>query len=292
MISTAAADIRPTIPGLIVAGGIQPMSQRLDPLAPDIEVCHDARGELLAYCRTANGVLHVCMPDVASFSHVPGAGHVRAIPHRALTPEFILDTYHHCVLPLILPALGTQVLHASALAGTGGVVAFCASSGTGKSTIAAALGRRGYEVWADDAVAVDTAGSQPAALPLPFTTRLRPDAAWFLDCQGGPAAEVGQVKAGPVPLAALCVLRWMPDAAAPVTIERLDPAAACHATLTHAYCFSARDRGQRRRTIRDYLALTARVPVYDVAFRPGLERLPVILDAVEDIIGCVSMGKE
>ena len=283
--------LRPAIPRLIVLGGVQPMSGRLDPHAPDVEICHDARGGLLAYCRAADGVLHVDIPDLASFSHASGASHVRAIPHRPLTPDFILDTYHHCVLPLILPALGTQVLHASAVAGTDGVMAFCAASGTGKSTIALALARRGYAIWADDAVAVDTAGSQPAAVPLPFTMRLRPDAARFLDLESGAAVPEAQVDAGPVPLTALCLLRRTADAAAPVAIERLDAATACQAALAHAYCFSVRDPVQKRRTIRDYLALTARVPAYEVAFRPGLESLPVLLDAVEEIIGCVSTEK-
>ena len=85
--------LRPAIPGLIVADRVQPLSELPDPRAPDVEVCHNARGDLLAYCRGQNGALRVDLPDLASFSYERGARHVRAIPHRPLSAEFILDTY-------------------------------------------------------------------------------------------------------------------------------------------------------------------------------------------------------
>jgi hypothetical protein len=284
----------PAIPGLIVADRMQPTSELLDPLGPGVEVCLDARGDLLAYCRTENGTLRVDLPDLASFSYERGASHVRAIPHRPFSPGFILDTYHHCVLPLILPALGTEVLHASAVVGTDGVAAFCGVSGTGKSTIAVALARRGYAIWADDAVAVDMTEPEPAAVPLPFTVRLRADSTRFLDAAGerGTSIAADPVDAQCSPLAVLCMLRRTPgmlrrtpDATATVAVERLDAAATCRAALAHAYCFSVNDPAQKRRTISNYLALAGRVPAYEVRFCPGLEHLPVVLDAIQAIVG-------
>ena len=271
-----------TVPGLLVADPVQPMRAPLDPLAPDVEVCHDARGDVLAYCRTGNGTLRVDLPDLASFSYERGAGQVRANPHRPLSRGFILDTYHHCVLPLILPALGTEVLHASAVVGETGVAALCGVSGTGKSTIAVALARRGYTLWADDAVAVDVTGPRPTAVPLPFAVRLRADAARFVDAAGerGPSAEAAPADPRPLPLAVLCMLRRSPDMTASVVVERLDAATACREMLAHAYCFSVKDPAQKRRTVENYLTLTARVSAYDIRFRPGLEHLPAVLDAI------------
>ena len=275
------------VPGLIVADRVQPTSELLDSLAPGVEVCHDARGDLLAYCRAENGALRVDLPELASFSYEYGAGHVRAIPHRPLSPAFILDTYHHCVLPLILPALGTEVLHASAVVGVAGVAALCGASGTGKSTIAVALARRGYAIWADDAVAVDMAEPKPTAIPLPFTVRLRCDSARFVGAAGeqGPSTAPARAATEPVPLAVLCMLRRAPDAPATVVVERLEAASACRAALAHAYCFSVKDLAQKRRTIWNYLTMTGRVPAYEIRFRPGLAHLPVVLAAVEAIIG-------
>ena len=81
--------LRPAIPGLIVADRAQPTSELLDPLATGVEVCLDARGDLLAYCRAENGALRVDLPDLASFFYERGAGHVRAMPHRPLSPELL-----------------------------------------------------------------------------------------------------------------------------------------------------------------------------------------------------------
>jgi hypothetical protein len=255
-------------------------------LALDAEPCHDAGGDLLAYCWTADGTLRLYFPDLASFAYVPGSHAVTAVTHRNLTPDFLLDTYHHCALPLILPALGTSVLHASGVVGPNGVAAFCGASGTGKSTIAAALARRGYALWADDAVAVDVAGPRPITIPLPFASRLRPDAARWLGDAGtgaGPTARRTRDEQ-PTPLALLCMLRRAPDAREPVVIERLEAALACQAALGHAYCFSVKDPAQKRRTIESYLVLTSRVPAYEVRFRPDLEQLPTLLDAIEGLV--------
>ena len=284
----------PAIPGLIVADGVQPMDEPPNPLAPGVEACHDARGDLLAYCRALNGTLRVDMPDLASFSYERGAANVRAIPYRPLSPGFILDTYHHCVLPLILPALGREVLHASAVIGAEGVAALCGTSGTGKSTVAVALARRGYGIWADDAVAVDTAGCEPTAVLLPFTVRLRADSARFMDAAGerGTSIAADPVDAQSAPLAVLCMLQRTPDATATVAIRRLEAAAACRAALAHAYCFSVKDVAQKRRTIWNYLTMTGRVPTYEIRFRPGLEHLPAVLDAIEAIVGRTATDPE
>jgi len=282
--------IRGSIPGLIVADGVHPVSYPPDALPPDVEVCHDARGDLLGYCLTKAGTLHVDLPDLASFSYDGSAGHVRAVRHRPLSPGFITETYHHCVLPLLLPALGTEVLHASAVAGPAGVTALCAESGTGKSTMAVALARRGYAIWADDAVAVDTTGGEPTAVPLPFSIRLRADAVRFLHAAGerDPFPAQAPVEPPLTRLVVLCMLRRNPEQVGPVVVERLHAAAACRQALAHAYCFTVKDPAQRRRTIQNYLTLAARVPAYEIRFRPGFDRLPMILDAIEEIVGGAS----
>ena len=277
----------PTIPGLVLAD--DPVTP-LDPVAPDVEPCHDATGDLLAYCRATNGSLRVDMPDLASFSYERGASHVKAIPHRPLPPGLVLETYHHCVLPLILPALGIEVLHASAVGGTAGVAALCGPSGTGKSTFAVALGRRGYPIWADDAVAVDLGGHVPTAVPLPFTVRLHPSSARLLG-----SADAGGIAPGTwpgyrrrTPLAVLCMLRRAPEATASVELEQLEAAAACLAALGHAYCFSLKDAALKRRMIGNYLTIVGQVSVYEIRFRPGPEHLPAVLDAIEELLGHVA----
>ncbi|MGB8539216.1 MAG: hypothetical protein WCD57_22520 [Acidobacteriaceae bacterium] len=66
---------------------------------------------------------------------------------------------------------GLLPLHASAIAGTSGVVAFLANSGQGKSTLAAHLARRGFRVLADDVCLIDA--------PQPGSAMVIPTAPWL-----------------------------------------------------------------------------------------------------------------
>jgi hypothetical protein len=67
---------------------------------------------------------------------------------------------------------GLLPLHASAIAGKSGVVAFLANSGQGKSTLAAHLAQRGFLVLADDVCLVDA--TQPgAAMVIPTAPWLK-----------------------------------------------------------------------------------------------------------------------
>jgi hypothetical protein len=197
----------------------------------------------------------------------------------------IEETYRRWVLPMVLQACGTEVLHASAVQ-TGGVVALCGTSGVGKSTIAFAMSRREHRLCADDAVAIDLSGPSVVALPLPFEMRLRPRAAAFfgVEPQTAGAASAGAMdQAGPAPLAVLCVLSRAEEQGCDVRMERLRPSAALPALLAHAYCFSLEDRGLKRAMVLHYMDLAARVPVFALRFQPGLELLSLILDAIEQV---------
>jgi hypothetical protein len=67
---------------------------------------------------------------------------------------------------------GLLPLHASAIAGKSGVVAFLANSGHGKSTLAAHLAQRGFRVLADDVCLIDATQSS-AAMVIPTAPWLK-----------------------------------------------------------------------------------------------------------------------
>jgi len=264
-----------------------PMPPPPDPPGGEVEVWRDRDGVLCAYGYTVGRHVWMHLPDVASFSFDRDSDRVTATPHASVRPPVIRDAYHRSVLPMILQAHHAEVLHASAVLAQDGVIALCATSGTGKSTLAAGLGRRGYRVWADDAVAVAVTELGFNALPLPFTIRLRPSAAALF--RGVLAvtdatlhSDSAEIK--PAPLAAVCVLERADDLRRAVKIERLRPAPAFPAVLAHAYCFSLRDLTRKRQMVQQYLDLTARVPVFAVHFESGLDKLPMILDAIERVI--------
>jgi hypothetical protein len=103
-------------------------------------------------------LLHI--PDVARFLLTGGREIVfeaAAGVEPADISIFLLGT----VLGILLHQRGQVVLHASAVRVNGKAVLFCGASGTGKSTLAAALAQRGFPLVTDDfcAVAADGAGA-------------------------------------------------------------------------------------------------------------------------------------
>jgi hypothetical protein len=201
---------------------------------------------------------------------------VVAFPEDGASDSLVCDGYRRTVLPMALQALGREVLHASAVRRRDGILALCAVSGTGKSTLAYGLSRRGYPLWADDALLLDSRHDAVMTLPLPFTVRLLPSAAAYFGAEGG----VFHHPEREAPLAAVCVLERTDDGG-DVAVERLAAAEAFPAVLTHAYCFTLDDEARKRRMMTAYMDLVARVPVYRVRLRGGLERLPTVIDGVD-----------
>lgn len=252
------------------------------------EVWHDDRGVVCAYGGIEGRRCWMHFPGVASFSFDNDSEDVTVSAPSTTERDVLMATFRRAVLPMVLQARDdTEVLHASGVCVPGGVMAFCARSGTGKSTVAFGLGRRGHRMWADDAVAFDGAGPRVQALPLPFALRLRPDAAAFfranpMGCDG--PADGSMTGAEPATLAAVGVLERVDRLGGKASVERLRASAAFPAVLAHAYCFNLREPQRRRRMVERYLYLTERVPVFAIRVESGLERLPATLHAIEQAL--------
>jgi hypothetical protein len=254
--------------------------------APDdaVQIWRETDGTAFAYCATVDDLYRIDMPGIARFCFGSAAAEVKVVPYPGVEPGVVRDAYQGTALPMILQARGTEVLHASANLTAQGVVAFCGDSGTGKSTIAFGLNQRGYEIVADDAVALDASG---AVIPLPFQTHLRPAAAAFFAAtrNGAGAAGVredaGPTALRPAPLAAVCVLERVAELTRRAAVERLAAPAALRGLLAHAFCFSLHDLQCKRRMMEHYLHLVGRIPCFAVRFQPGLGGLPTLLDLIE-----------
>jgi hypothetical protein len=223
---------------------------------------------------------------------VSGEVNRAALADPRVRRDSILDAYYRSVLPMALQAQGAEVLHASAVFTPGGVVALCARSGTGKSTLAYGLSWEGYPLRADDAVAFESSAAQINVRPLPFSIRLRPDAAAFFDQVHVPSSlasipdSATQVDERWTPLAALIVLERFPlaDRLAHMAVQPLAPVRAVTELLTHAHCFSLKDPERKERMVHHYLELSAKVPVFKLCFRTGLENLEVILERIRKLV--------
>jgi hypothetical protein len=227
----------------------------------EVEVWRE-HGEICAYGYAAEGADWLQIPSVATFRL---GREVVAHPVAAVSPGLIRGAFERSVLPLTVQLLGGEALHASAVLGPAGVVALCGESGTGKSTLASALSTRGYEIWADDAVAFEFPNGAVSAVPLPFRT------------QGGSAVARDRAE----PLVAVLVLRRV---AGELALRRLSGGDALAAALENGYCYRPCDDERRQAMLLAYLDLVARVPVLEVRFEPRWEQLELLVDTLEQVV--------
>lgn len=270
----------------LTIAGADEQAPILDPEHPDALIwLSPVDGSLWALGDTVGGRQWLRIPGVASYRFGATAGEATAVPEAGAREDAVVDAYRRAVLPLTLHVHGLEVLHASAVQTPKGVVAFCAQSHGGKSTIAYAFEQRGYRVWADDAVAFEPHEQGAEVVPLPFTLRLRqPSSAFFAENGHEPSAQRSEhgdeLDPEPSPLAAVYVLDRV-DEGAPVAIEQLPAAQGFTAVFPHAYWFDLRTVEQRRETMRRYLDLAARVPIHRVRYPSGFEYLPDVVEALD-----------
>lgn len=236
-----------------------------------------------AYASQAGSHYWIDVSNVAMFHYSAATGQVVAVNRSAIEEGRVRAVYQRVVLPFLLQALGYEMLHASAVRTERGVVAFCGDSGAGKSTIATGLSRRGFPVWADDALLLEV-GARIGAIALPFVVRLRRESAEFFEVGGrgeGSSHDFSGIEPDPVDLAAVCVLKRRAGSEGDEVIGCHRGAAALTALLAHACAFNFEDLDRKRRMVKQYFAVAARVPVFEAVVRPGLGRLSELLDHLE-----------
>jgi hypothetical protein len=279
----------PIAPRLEIVAARREQASLSAPSRADATTWRDAAGGVVAYARASGERYWMDLPGFATFCFDERSDHVVAAPHPGIAADAVAELYWHSALPLVVQARGGEVLHASGVLMPRGVVALCGASKSGKSTIAYGLHRRGYRLWADDAVALDVTEPAITALPLPFDVRLRPATAALFGLGERAARLAGSgdsskpVGRAPAPLEAVCVLRR--GAPRSVILAPLKASEAYPALLANAHCFSLEDPARKRLMLDRYLSLVARVPVVALNVPDGLEDLPAILDALERAFG-------
>jgi hypothetical protein len=256
-----------------------------------VTVWSDRHGAVGALSHSVAGERWLHVLNVASF-RLDGDGRtVAAFPRHGANDEQVMAEFQHTVVPVMLHLRGSEVLHGSGITTPRGVVALCALSETGKSTLAYGLSQRGYPLSADDALVLDVQHRSVQVQTLPFQVRLRSTAARYF---GFPDEQqtLGRLRhdvrheTEPLPLAAVCVIRQVVPRAgeAVAQVEHMAAANALPRVLEHAIYFDAHDASRRRSMLQHYLAVVEHVPVYDVSFCPGFEVLPAVLDVVERLL--------
>jgi hypothetical protein len=230
-----------------------------------------------------------------------GVGRFRVTDGRAIVADPAPGADRREILSLILGPFiaiimhqrGRLVLHASAVEIDGGVIAFIADSGVGKSTTAAAFMAAGYPVVSDDLlpVSLDVEGAPRVHAGSP-QIKLWPEAIEAIghDPEGLPRVIGPRDKrvlgvderftaSLALPLRAIYVLR----AADELAIIDLAPNQALIELARNSYVAPLIDRmGDSRRHFLQIAELARRVPVR-VIERPG--RLELLGEIVERVVG-------
>ena len=162
----------PGIPELVIDHQPGELGRGASRGVPD-QTWHDNDGRLVATGGLDGYVWWMHWPGLATFSF-RDAGPVTAAPVSHHKDVEIRDIFVRGVVPVVMLARGCEALHASAIAiGAAGLVALCAQSGTGKSSLALAMtAHTGARQVADDTLVYRVVDDQPLAVPLPFPIRV------------------------------------------------------------------------------------------------------------------------
>jgi hypothetical protein len=214
------------------------------------------------------------------------------------TPD---DTLRHLllnqVLPLLVAAPDRVALHASAVAGPDGVIAFVGPGGSGKSTLAAACVSRGWRLVTDDVLVVTSLLGRPAAVPTFCELRLWGDVAdgifphassrrtsdYSTKRRLGPESAM-RLLDRPAPLACVYLIDSLLESEsgelAVVRRSPLAPRDAAMALTKCAFVLDIADRSTLRATFDQIAALVERVDVMRLHYARTLAHLDDVLGLV------------
>jgi hypothetical protein len=226
-------------------------------------------------------------PDVGSFLVREGR-EIVVDPAPSVRAQVVRLFLLGPALAVLLDQRGLQVLHASAVELDGSAVAFVGASGSGKSTIAAALYARGHTVVADDLVPVRDVGRFETLPGFPHL-KLTDDTVATLQSRSERARPGARVSGklvsaawrgfatDPLPLERIYLLDWGERAA----IEPVAPQDAILALLRNSWCGRLRRTAGAGPALQRCGSLAERVPVRRLTGPRALDRLPDLVRLVE-----------
>ena len=263
---------------LVIVRGDPPSGGRL------VNSWHDENGELCGSAFAHEAMRWIEWSGLGVFAFSEGSSEVRHWPQPHASPQLCRETFSRQLQPVILQALGWQALHASAIIGPSGVIAFCGKSGSGKSTLAFAMRNEGWSQLADDAVVLRAASNGVMVRPMPFAPRLRPRSqAYFAEISPSSGQEPIAPRRPELPLAMVILL--LQDPAQPeLTLAPVRKAEAFSRVLAHAHEFDPSDQSETRRLARDYLSIVDRVPVIELRYRPDLATLRNLTRTITELV--------
>jgi hypothetical protein len=223
------------------------------------------------------------------------ARHITCYPSESASRETIQQLLVGHVIPLLFFERGALPLHASAVLTGHGVLAFVAQTGGGKSTLAAAIGTRGYSIMTDDCAVVEVANEVCRVRPLDNGLRLRSDTLHMLQRtarsakeHSGSVARKTRVTAPmlglqtydrPARLHQIYFLELVRGARRP-TIEPVSRADAILALMVSSFQIATDEPDRLRHMFEILSRVVTQAPVLRLSVPRGLQCLSEVVDAV------------
>ena len=113
-----------------------------------------APNSIKPYCQIAKNQLWLHVPDIAWF-HVTNGNHILVEPEKNADLQSVRLFLLGSCIGAIMYQRNRLVIHGNAIRFGDGCVIFAGNSGNGKSTLAAAFHKRGYEILSDDLSVID-----------------------------------------------------------------------------------------------------------------------------------------
>jgi hypothetical protein len=236
---------------------------------------YDGLGRLVARGGRHDGSWWMEWPGLGTYTFGED-GPVTVHPVAPGLDDRLRDSFSRGVLPVVLLGRGFEALHASAVEGPEGVIALCAASGTGKSTLALALAGNGLAHWADDTVVYHLPDHHAVTVRLPCVPRIN-------DTPRAPARDAGAPPAAgerrPMSRVYHLVRDERLDPREPV-FSPVPPATRFERLLAHAHPFDMGSEERRRAFISTLLEVARDIDQWECRFAPSLEALPALARAV------------
>ena len=226
-------------------------------------------------CRYTPTGARLLVPDLAGFELYRHQGVIRRLPEftqASANPYLIEEVLLGPALLLHLAWRSVFALHAGAIDVNGAVIAFCAESGVGKSTLARACGSDGHAV-ADDILPIRLE-PQPVALPC------------FAQLKWPASRQYALTAPARLPLKEVCMLDPMADdASAPDRVEVLPLAMPESALALVRHTVSSRLFSPEllQRQLEFCRNLAAAVPVLRLRYPRRMEILPALHCAIREL---------
>jgi len=240
---------------------------------------YDGDGRLIATGGGDSGYWWMHWAGLATF-WFGESGDVIAEPARSSPSSELEDIFRRGVIPVVLLARGCEALHASAAAHPGGVIAFCGTSGTGKSTLALALSAQGLNHFADDTVVYRWCGGRPMAVALPFPVRVNDPARRTAAPR---SASDGLPRSTDAAL--IRIYHLVRDATLDPLCPRFVPvpeAMRFERLLAHSHPFELGTAERRRAFFENLMRLAREVELWECRFAPSLTALPAFSSKIRE----------